>query len=92
MLVLTTRMTSSKSWSRKPLPRPRPALASKASTGRPPISRIELVDAFECGEIRLQSVDLGAHGLEILGGLLDLGLVGDDHQIEAFAAQHLASS
>ena len=40
MLVSTTRITSSISWSRKPWPSPRPALASSAI----PLSRLDYVD------------------------------------------------
>ena len=65
------------------------ALAKAASgvgqqgVDRPPADqRIELVDTFQRGEIGLESVDLRAHRFEIPGGLLDLGLIGDHHQIE----------
>ena len=45
---------------------------------------IELVDAFDLGEVGLQGIDLGAQRFEILAGLLYLRLIGDDHEVEAF--------
>jgi hypothetical protein len=44
---------------------------------------IELVDAFYLGKVGLQGIDLGSERFEILAGRLYLGLVRDNHQIEA---------
>ena len=44
----------------------------------------DLVITFQCGEVGLDSIDLGAEGAELIGGLLDLRLVSGDDQVESF--------
>ena len=58
-------------------------MARSASTGRSVRRRVELVDAFERREVRLDRVDSGAEFPECGRGLVDRGLVGGDHEIEA---------
>ena len=52
----------------------------------------ELVDAVGGGKIGLDGLDAGAEPAQIVGRRLDLGLVRRDDKVEAFWAQHLASS
>jgi hypothetical protein len=62
------------------LPNPRP---QQCFDGTCADQRVELVDAFDLGEIGLQGIDLDSERLEILACLLYPGLVCDNHQIEA---------
>ena len=85
-LVLTTRSTSSKSWSRKPLPRPLPGVGQECGDRPPADQLVKPVDALEGGEIGLQRIHLGAQAPRTpRAAAIDLGLVGDNHQVEAFA-------
>ena len=71
-----------KSWSRKPCPSPWPALASSASTGRPPRRR----ESRSTPSSVARSASTASTSRRVPGTrprLLDFGLVGGDHQVEA---------
>ena len=65
------------------MPRPRPALASRAATGRPSIAPVKRVDAIDGREIGLNRLHLGLADAKLVRGLFDLRFVGRDDQIEA---------
>jgi hypothetical protein len=83
MLVSTTCRMSSKFWSKKAFPRPRPALASSASTGPAFRRDIEHVEAFDRGEIGFDRVHPHASRTEIVRRIGDGRFVGDDQKVEA---------
>jgi hypothetical protein len=85
MLVLITRITWSKSWSRKPPPKPRPAFGEERVDRSPhPLGDgVQFIDTLQGGEICLYRLDCRAKLAKVLCGFLDLRLVSGRHQIEA---------
>ena len=63
--------------------KPSPGVCQERLHGTSANRRVKLVDSLKRGEVGLQCIDLGAHRLESGSRLLDLGFVGNDHEIES---------
>jgi hypothetical protein len=66
-----------------------PGIGQQRINRTPPDHSIELVDAFDLGEVGLQGIDFGSQRLEILARGLYFRLIGDHHQVEALLSATL---
>ena len=81
--VPMTLLISPQSWSRNPLPRPRPALARSASTGRPLTAATSVWTPAWVDRSDLQGLDVAAERAQFRRRGLNGRLVCGDEQIEA---------